>query len=66
MLREKTLIEPCYQGQKLQGFAVWNLLYPLQLPCTYERRVRSVLVQNTPWWLELSSMIRPEEDPVLL
>lgn len=62
----KTEVELCYQGQKRQRIAVWTLLYRLQLPCTYGRRVRPVLVQNTPWWLELSSMIKPEEEPVLL
>jgi len=60
------LVEHCYQGQKRQRIAVWTLLYRLQLPCTYERRVRPVLVQITPRWLELSSMTRPEKDFALL
>ena len=59
-------IELSYQGQKRQWIAVWTLLYHLQLPCTYERRVRSVLVQNTPLWLVYSSMINPEEGSRLL
>ena len=30
------------RGQKLQGIAVWTLLYPVQLPGTYGSRVHPV------------------------
>ena len=44
------------RGQKLQGIAVWTLLYPVQLPGTYECRVHSVQRRITPHgsWLNTS------------